>query len=223
MTTTPARADVLARVASRVPDLGRPVLVGIDGADGSGKTIFADELAETLRDRMPGRPVVRASVDDFHHPRAHRYAEGRTGRTVWERSFDLEALRRELLDPWRAGPGSSYHERWHDLETDAYVDQPTATVPADGVLVVDCLFAQRVELRDVWDLVVWLECPDDVRVARMVERDGRPGASDHPDQQRYLDAQAIYRAECRPRDRAGLVVDNADWGSPRIDLSALAP
>ena len=44
------------------------------------------------------RPVVRASVDGFHHPRAHRHAPGRTGETFWSRSYDYPALRRELLD-----------------------------------------------------------------------------------------------------------------------------
>jgi len=51
------------------------VRVGIDGVDGAGKTTFADALATTLQQQ--GRPVVRVSVDDFHHPRAIRYARGR--------------------------------------------------------------------------------------------------------------------------------------------------
>jgi len=91
-------------VTDRVPSLDRPVLVAVDGADGAGKTTFANAVGE----RLTGRPVVRATVDDFHHPRAHRHALGRTAATVWERSFDLPALRRELLDPWRRGSGSTY-------------------------------------------------------------------------------------------------------------------
>ena len=90
--------QVLARIVGRVPDRGRPVLVAVDGADGAGKTELAEGLGLALADA--GRTVVRASVDDFHHPRAHRHARGRTAETVWARSFDLDALRRELLDPW---------------------------------------------------------------------------------------------------------------------------
>ena len=87
-----------SRPGSRPP--GRPVLVVVDGADGTGKTVFADDLAPLLP------RAVRASVDDFHHPRSHRHALGRTGETVWERSFDYVAVRRELLDPWRRGAGA---------------------------------------------------------------------------------------------------------------------
>ena len=100
---TPERLAVLARVADALPDLDRPLLVAVDGGDGAGKTWFADELATVLADR--DRVVVRASVDDFHHPRSHRHELGRTGETVWARSFDYRALRRELLDPWCVGPG----------------------------------------------------------------------------------------------------------------------
>jgi uridine kinase len=188
------------------------VLIVVDGADGAGKTTLADELAPLLP------TSVRASLDDFHHPRAHRHALGRTGETVWERGFDYPALRRELLDPWRRGVGSSYRRRWHDLATDTHVEpeDPPGRVPEGGVLVVDGIFAQRPELGDVWDFVVYVDVPDDVRVARMAARDGVSSDHDHPDQRRYLDAQGIYRRNCRPRESADVVVDNTDPARPVV-------
>jgi uridine kinase len=206
--------DLLGQLVARVPRLGRPVLVAVDGADGAGKTELAEALGFALTDA--GRRVVRASLDDFHHPRAHRHALGRTAETVWQRSFDTTAIRRELLDPWRAGPGSAYRRRWHDLATDQLVGGDPELVPADGVLVVDGVFAQRPELAGAWDLVVWLEVADAVRVARMAERDGTVDDLDHPDQQRYLGAQRHYRASCDPGGSADVVVDNTDWSAPVV-------
>lgn len=205
------RDRVLAEVWSRVPAGDRPVLVAVDGADGAGKTRFAADLA-----RLADRPVVVASLDDFHFPAAHRHADGRTGQTVWARSFDYAAVRRELVEPWRTGAGTPYRLRWHDLATDALVRQPATPVPADGVLLVEGVFAQRPELSDVWDLVVYVDAPDDVRVSRMAVRDGVPHDPEHPDQRRYLDAQRIYRASCLPLETADIVVDNSDPARPRI-------
>ena len=210
---TEARQRVFSAVWALVPAPGRPVLVAVDGPDGAGKTTFADALAAAT----PGRPADRASLDDFHHSRAHRHDTGRTGETVWGRSFDYEAVRRELLDPWRRGAGTSYRRRWHDLATDAQLDEPREVVPERGVLVVDGVFAQRPELAGVWDLVVYVEAPDDVRMARMAARDGVPDDPDHPDQRRYLDAQAIYLAACHPRERADVVIDNTDPQRPRFE------
>jgi uridine kinase len=186
------------------------VLVAVDGADGAGKTMLADDLAPLV----PG--AVRASLDDFHHPRAFRHALGRTGDTVWARSFDLQAIRRELLVPWRRGAGTPYRRRWHDLAHDALLDEPTAEVPDGGVLLVDGVFAQRPELADAWDLVIWVHADAAARLSRMAARDGVPDDPDHPDQRRYLDAQAIYAQQCRPRERADVVVDNTDPASPLL-------
>jgi uridine kinase len=209
---TDARLEALTAVWALVPARGRPVLVAVDGPDGAGKTTFADALA----DATPGRVVVRASLDDFHHPRAHRHAEGRTGETVWARGFDYDAVRRELLGPWRRGVGTAYRRRWHDLATDAYLDETPSRVPELGVLVVDGVFAQRPEVRDAWDFVVYVDAPDDVRVLRMAGRDGVSADADHPDQNRYLDAQRIYLTRCRPRERADVVIDNTDPATPGI-------
>jgi uridine kinase len=205
------RDHVLEQVWSHVPAPDRPVLVAVDGADGAGKTRFAAGLA-----RVADRGVVVATLDDFHHPRAWRHAEGRTGETVWARSFDTAAVRRELVDPWLAGAGTPYRRRWHDLATDAPIEDPATPVPERGVLVVEGVFAQRAELADAWDLVVYVDAPDGVRMSRMAVRDGVPDDAEHPAQRRYLDAQQIYRDACRPVDSADIVVDNSDPARPRI-------
>ena len=192
----------------------RPLLVAVDGVDGAGKTWFADELAGVLADR--GRPVVRASVDDFHHPRAHRHALGRTSEAVWSRHFDYPTLRRELLDPWQRGAGTSYRRAWHDVATDRLLDMPAERVPEGGVLVVDGVFAQRPELDGTWDLVVFLEVPFEVSVARMAARDGSVDDVEDPDQRRYIEAQRTYLRDCDPRQRADVVVDNTDLAHPHL-------
>ena len=218
---TPERLAVLARVADALPDLDRPLLVAVDGGDGAGKTWFADELAALLVER--DRAVVRASVDDFHHPRSHRHAQGRTGETVWSRSFDYHALRLHLLDPWCAGAGAPYRCRHHDLATDAHLEEPPETVPEHGVLLVDGVFVQREELRGCWDLVVWLEVADEERVRRMAARDGVPADVSHPDQRRYLDAQQIYRDAADPLGSADFVVDNTDPDSSSRGIVGRCP
>lgn len=205
-------APLLAHIWEQLPVSARPLLLAVDGPDGAGKTSFAAALVAAAR----GRTVVAASVDDFHFPRAHRHAEGRTAQTVWERSFDYRAVRRELLDPWRRGAGSSYRRRWHDLATDSHVDDPPDEVPPQGVLVFEGVFAQRPELASAWDMVVYVDASVSVRMARMARRDGVPDEPDDPAQRRYLDAQRIYRERCRPLDGADLIVDNTDPSAPKL-------
>lgn len=73
---TPERThclETLARLILSV-ECPHPARVAIDGPDAAGKTILADELALLIE--RSGRPVIRASVDGFHRPRAERIARG---------------------------------------------------------------------------------------------------------------------------------------------------
>lgn len=160
--------------------------------------------------------MVRASVDGFHHPRAHRRAHGRTGETFWSGSYDYPALVRELVTPWRSGPGSTYRVAVHDVDSDRALDLPSAVVPAGGLLLVDGIFLQRDELRAHWDLAVFLDVPFTVSVSRMARRDGSADDPEHHEQARYVEGQLIYLDTCDPRSRADVVVDNADLAHPRV-------
>ena len=99
------------RVRRRYP-AGR-VVVAVDGLDGAGKTVFADELAAELAAR--GREVVRVSADDWHQVRALRHARGRTSAEgFWLDSYDYPRLRAEVLDPLGSGGSREYRARGHD-------------------------------------------------------------------------------------------------------------
>jgi len=204
--------SVLRHVAALIPQIGRPLLVAIDGPDGAGKTRFADALAQVLLD--DGREVRRTGIDHFLHPSAHRYAHGRTGQTVWERSFDTDVVRRRVLEPWLVGEPflPSALNPTDDVPTDA-APEP---VPPNGVLVFDGVFCQKPELVNYWDLVVFLDAEDLERVRRMSVRDASSPDPTHPSQERYLHAQRIYRETCDPLGNADVVIDNTDWSAPRI-------
>ncbi len=215
---TTARRAILAAVARQIPDpvrAGRPVRVGVDGVDGSGKTWFADELAEVIRGC--GREVVRVSVDDFHRPRAERYAKGATSPEGFYRdSYDYDRFRSDVLDPFGPDGDRVYRHAAHDVATDAYLDVEARQAGPEVVLLVDGIFLHRDELREHWDCSVYLDVPFEVSVPRMAVRDG--GSPDPADERntRYVEGQRIYHRECEPAARATVVVDNSDVAAPTI-------
>lgn len=211
------RRDVLLAIAAQVPapDGADAVRVAVDGVDGSGKSVFADQLAGVLREQT--RPVVRASVDDFHHPRVQRYRRGRSSPNgFWLDSFDYDRLRHDLLDPLGPGGSRRYRAAVHDLDTDQQLDLPWVVGPPGVVLVLDGLFLHRDGLHDLWALSVFLDVPFDVTAARMAARDGSNPDPHHPSMRRYVDAQRIYFKSCMPATRADLVIDNSDWDRPAL-------
>jgi uridine kinase len=214
--TSAQRESVLRAVASAVPQSGdqhRNVFVGIDGVDGSGKSVFGDELAAVLAER---RPAVRISLDGFHRRRSERYRLGRDSpEGFWRDSYDYEAFERHVISPLRSGAGP-YLSASHDLETDELLDAPPLGLDAPSVVVVDGIFLHRTELRDVWDFSVFLEVDFDVSFARMARRDGSDPDPDASGNQRYVDGQRIYLDGNDPHKLASLIVDNNDLLAPRI-------
>lgn len=213
---SPVRRRLLERVAGLVPaPADRPVRVAVDGVDGAGKTVFADELASTLRQH--GRPVVRASVDGFHHPPEVRHRRGRySPEGFWLDSYDYDRFVAELLVPF--GP---HCDRWfrpavYDVRAERALDLPARAAPPAAVLVVDGIFLHRGELVSYWDFSVFLEVGFDVSVARVAERDGTSPDPAGAGTRRYVQGQRLYLRACDPRARAGVVVDNTDLDAPRI-------
>jgi uridine kinase len=211
------RHEVLSHVAGRVPvsQGGNCLRVAVDGTDGSGKTIFADELATAVR--ALGRPVVRVSLDDFHHVRAVRYRLGRDSpQGFWRDSYDYQRFRGEVLEPFAPGGSRRYRPAGHDLATDRVLHPRPRTAAPGTVLIVDGLFLHRDEIGPVWDLSVFLDVPFPVTAHRMARRDGTNPDPEHPSMRRYVEAQRMYFAACSPQHRADVLIDNQDFDAPRV-------
>lgn len=162
-----------------------------------------------------GRTTIRATVDGFHHRRAHRYQGGQhSWEGYWLDAFDVEQLRRELLDPLQPGGSGCYRRAVHDLASDQVLDLPYELAPPAAVLLLDGVFLHRDELDKCWDLSVFLDVPFDISVKRMAARDGTDPDPDSPGVRRYVQAQRHYLTAVNPQSRATIVVDNRDLKRP---------
>lgn len=128
-----------------------------------------------------------------------------------------------MLDPFAPGGDRRFRRAAHDLATDEPVAAPVETAAPDAVLVLDGVFLQRDELAGAFDLVVYLDVPFAVTAARMAVRDGTPDDPADPAMRRYVVGQEIYLARCRPRERAGVVIENTDPLAPVITRSTQTP
>jgi len=217
------RLRILEQVGLLVPgsDGLDCVRVGIDGVDGSGKTVFADELGEALRDA--GRSVVRISVDDFHNVSAVRHRRGRDSpEGFWLDSFDYARLRSDVLEPLAPGGSRRYRRRAHDLVSDRILNAEPEIAPAGAVLVLDGIFLHRQRLAGVWDFSVFLDVPFDVTAQRMAGRDGSSPDPQHASMRRYVEGQQLYLAACAPQQQASVVIDNSSLEEPRFLTPARA-
>jgi len=184
---------VLAELVSRVhdsearlgPERERARLVVVDGPAGSGKTTLAAQLGAAL-------PAQVVHMDDLY--------EGWSGLRA-----GTDRLVTQVLEPWSEGRDGRYER--YDWGAGAYAE--SHDVPRAPFLVVEGCGAGARRLGRLTTLLVWVEAPDDVRLARGLARDGED-ARDH-----WLDwmgeEREVYAAE-GTAERADVRLDG--WGVP---------
>ena len=92
------------------------------------------------------------------------------------------------------------------------------------MLVVDGSFLQKPELRDGWDVVVYLRTSFAAAAERGARRDaatlGGLDAARAAFRDRYHAAQRRYLSECAPETTADVVIDVEDPSAPQLVRSS---
>lgn len=138
-------------------------IVGIAGGSGSGKTTIVNRITEIIRD------YALVAQDNYY-----RSAEYLTNKTITEFNFDHpDAFDTDLLfeqlgtlksgQPIRMPQYDFVHHRRRD---DTVLVEPRRLVIFEGIMI----YVER-RIRDLIDLKLYVDTPDDVRFIRRLRRD----------------------------------------------------
>jgi uridine kinase len=212
---------MLDQLANRLLTLQiqHPMCVAIDGVDAAGKTTLADELATFLIEH--GRPVIRASVDGFHRPRAERHRQGAISpEGYYADSFDYDALRNVLLGALGPQADRRLRRAIFDYRTDTPSMMEEELAPEDAILLFDGVFLLRPEINDQWDYRIFVDVPFAVSVERAILRDsdlfGSAEATRARYEERYIPGQQIYLKSVDPLRHAQAIIQNDDPEHPTL-------
>lgn len=181
-------------------------IIGIDGLGGAGKSTVSEQIAHLLR--AQGHSVTLLHIDDFIHPRAVRYREDVP---AWQCYYDLQWKYEpllELLDSVRRNGAFRGTLMLYDKENDGYLPAEIE-IPQDGIVIVEGVFLQRPELEGQFDLTVYIDVPEKIRLQRVLRRDSYIGdtkAIAEKYERRYFPAERFYEKTCRPAEHAVFVI-----------------
>ena len=168
------------------------LLVAIDGGGGAGKSTLAETLADALGD------VTIIPMDDFYRPMRPAERAALTAGEGVDRYFDWQRLRDSVLRPLRGGHTACYGR--YDWETGTIAGDVVEVMPS-GVILIEGVYTLRRELRDFYDLAIFVDTPADVRHRRMA------GRAENPEVwiDRWMAAEHCYLEHHRPQDEATLI------------------
>jgi uridine kinase len=179
-TRNPSLEALRSKLAVTAPLLGPTRLALVDGPAGSGKTTLANRLAAVL-----GCRVVHG--DDLY--------EGWDGLDTLQ-----DTLGTLVLEPLSRGEAARFR-RW-DWETGARGEW--VEVPLADALVIEGVGVASRWARPYAGLVVYVDAPWEVRVARGIARDGEAMRAEW---ERWQAAEAPLLAAEGTREAADVVID----------------
>lgn len=183
--------EILIRV-HQLSALKHPVIIGIDGCGGSGKSTFAAELSSSLG----LAPIIH--FDDFYKPSRERSRSTVSEPVGWQ--FDWQRLEKDVLKPLLAGKEANYQR--YDWTMDCLADW--RNIHALLPIIIEGIYTLRSELSLYYDLRLWIECSRDVRLKRGLERDGERTRSQWEDD--WMKEEDRYIALYNPHLQAHKII-----------------
>jgi uridine kinase len=149
-------------------------LIAIAGGSGSGKTWLADRLQNLLGDK-----AGRLSLDNFYRDLSHLPPAARNG-VNFDDPAAIDWVRfEETLRSLAAGRPTRIPQ--YDFKTHCRVADAAPIVPRPVTLIDGLWLLHRAPVRKLFDLRIYLDCPERERLRRRLVRDvaerGRSTAS----------------------------------------------
>ncbi len=194
----------------------RPLIVGIAGGSGSGKSTVANKLAQA----MPPERCVIVDHDSYYRDQQHLTFEQRT-QVNYDHPASLESsLLAEHLTALRAG--RPVDVPIYDFTTHTRRREVRRVDPAPVIIVEGILVFVEAALRDQMDVKIFVDTDPDIRLMRRIRRDleqrGRTFQSIRD--QYYATVRPMHLEHVEPTKRwADLIVP--EGGDNRVALDVL--
>ncbi|MCP4571672.1 MAG: uridine kinase [bacterium] len=194
-----------------------PVIIGLAGGSGSGKTT----VAYRLRESFPGRTIQIIHHDSYYHDSSHLPMERRLEVNYdHPGAFDTELLV-EHLETLRRGEAIEVPQ--YDYSTHSRRPEATLVEPAHIVFVEGILVLESASLRDLMDIRLYVDVDADERVLRRMARDIRErGRTMESVVDQYLGVvKPMHLQFCAPSKRyAHLIIPEGGHNQVAVDLIA---
>ncbi|MCA0987641.1 hypothetical protein LCM09_10085 [Alkalihalobacillus algicola] len=190
----------LSTILSKVQKEKR-IVIGIDGLSRSGKTT----LVKKMRQGAPcsDREIVVIHLDDYIEVRKARY---NTGHEEWVEYYryqwDVPYLRDQLFKKVKVA--SELKLKRYDEQSDSHFLEE-CPLPDAAIILIEGVFLQRIEWRDYFDYMIYLECPRGTRFLRESEETQKKLAKFN---ERYWKAEDYYLEQVAPKENADLVLNS---------------
>ncbi|TCS91300.1 uridine kinase [Keratinibaculum paraultunense] len=143
----------------------KPLLIGITGGTGSGKSTVSTEILKSIHEKN----VAIIEQDSYYKDQSHLSFEERV-KTNYDHpfAFDNDLLIQHLKDLLNRKP---IEKPIYDFERHTRKKETITVYPKEIIILEGILILADEEIRNLCDIKIFVDTDSDVRVIRRIERD----------------------------------------------------
>lgn len=192
----------------------KPLIIGVSGGSGSGKTTIAQRLITEL----PQESIALLQMDSYYKQLDLPYEQRKQQNFDHPLSFDTDLL---VADLKKLRAFQSIEVPIYDFVDSNRTNQTRHQEPADVIVLEGILTLYEKDLRDLMDIKVFVDTDDDIRLIRRIKRDVEErGYTLDTVFTQYLDhVRPMYQQFIEPTKRfANVIIPEGGANEVAIDL-----
>lgn len=195
--------------------LNRPILIGITGGTGSGKSTVAMEIFSSL----PEKNIVIIEQDSYYKDQGNLSFKERV-KTNYDHpfAFDNDLLIEHLTTLMN---GNSIEKPIYDFEEHTRKKETIVVCPKDIIILEGILILDDERIRNLLDIKIFVDTDSDVRIIRRITRDikERGRTLDSVIEQYMTTVRPAHMQFIEPSKRyADIIIPEGGYNKVAIDL-----
>lgn len=145
--------------------MAKPIIIGIAGGTGSGKSTVAHEIYESL----PSGSISMIEQDSYYKDQSHLSYEERV-KTNYDHpdAFDTKLMLEHIK---KLQAGIAIDKPMYDFEVHNRKKETVRVEPKDIIIIEGIMILVEAEIREMMDIKLFVDTDADVRIIRRITRD----------------------------------------------------